>query len=75
MTPLLSAGQEQTPTPSPGPLARLINKADLYLHLSDKELKLRWSNAMILNNQQHSYVLSLLINISNSYLNNKLPFI
>lgn len=47
----------------------------LYLHLSDKELKLRWSNTMVLNNQQHSYVLNLLIDISNSYLNNKLPSI
>lgn len=48
----------------------------LYLHLYDMKLKLRWSNTMILNNQQYSYVfLNLLINISNSYLNNKLPFI
>lgn len=57
-----------------------VAQADKQCHssrfcLTRMSCSIRWSNAMILNNQQHSYVLSLLINISNSYLNNKLPFI
>lgn len=58
--------------------SEMFHAFKFYLQFSNMELKLRWSNTSVIKSNRSTQLgrlLNLLINISNSYLNNKLSFI